>query len=230
MSNALPLLLNRTVLYAEDEAGIRSNVAPILELFFHRVLIASDGREAWQIYEEESPDMVILDIYMPYMDGLEVVKAIRQKNATIPLIVLSAHRDEEVLWRAVDQKITRYLTKPFSKESLLEALNTAALELAKGVLEVPLGEGILYLPCEKSLEVQGERIALSFQESRLLELFIEQRGRTIPFEQIESHLWGYDAPSKEAIKALIKSLRKKLGKDLIKNHYGIGYTLDSPMV
>ncbi|MBE0497491.1 MAG: response regulator transcription factor [Campylobacterales bacterium] len=226
MKTLLDILENRTVLYAEDEAGIRSNVAQILGLFFKNVLIASDGNQAWQLYEEERPDVLIVDICMPLMDGLEVVTAVRKTNQSIPIVVLSAHRDEANLWRAVEQKISKYLTKPFRKEALLEALQVCALELAGGALHVTLSKDTHYSPCEKSLTCNAEKIALSNQESRLLEYFIARRGQTLSFEEIEDHLWGYEAPSKEAIKALIKALRKKVGKERIKNHYGIGYTLD----
>lgn len=226
MNNILSILENRTVLYAEDEPGIRANVVQILELFFDKVFVAKDGKEAWLLYEEESPDVLIVDICMPLMDGLEVVTAVRKSNQLIPIIVLSAHRDEANLWRAVEQKISKYLTKPFRKEALLEALRVCALELLGGVLHVELSLDLIYSPCEKCLTCKEEKIPLSNQESRLLEYFIARRGQTLSFEEIQDHLWGYEAPSKEAIKALIKSLRKKAGKEHIKNHYGIGYILD----
>jgi DNA-binding response OmpR family regulator len=224
--DVLGVLENRTVLYAEDEAGIRENVTQILALFFKQVLVAQDGKEAWELYEEHRPDVVMVDICMPYMDGLDVIAKLREHDRHTPVVVLSAHRDEAHLWRAVEQKITKYLTKPFNKSALTEALCVCALELAQDALHVTLGAEMTYDVSQKSLTCKDEKTPLTHQESRLLEYFIACPNQTLSFEAIEDHLWGYEAPGKEAVKALIKSLRKKVGKETIVNHYGIGYMLD----
>jgi DNA-binding response OmpR family regulator len=224
--NVLGVLENRVVLYAEDEAGIRGNVEQILSLFFKSVLVAKDGKEALELFEDFHPDVVMVDICMPHIDGLDVIGKIRKTNKKIPVIVLSAHRDEPHLWRAVEQKITKYLTKPFNKNDLIEALSICALELVEDALHVNIAPDCVYNASQKSLTCKGEKISLTNQESRLLEYFIACKGQTLSFEAIEEHLWGYEAPGKEAVKAIIKSLRKKVGKDTIINHYGIGYCLD----
>jgi DNA-binding response OmpR family regulator len=224
--NVLGVLENKSVLYAEDENGIRENVTQILELFFEKVYVAKDGKEACEIYDEYRPDVVMVDICMPHVDGLDVISYIRKSDRKTPVIVLSAHRDEQRLWRAVEQKITKYLTKPFDKNMLMEALRVCALELVEDALEVHLTSDISYNPSQKCLICKDQKIPLTLQESRLLEYFIACRGKTVTFEAIEDHLWGYDAPGKEALKAVIKSLRKKIGKEVIKNHYGIGYSID----
>lgn len=223
--NAISLLENRTILYAEDEAGIRENVVQILEIFFKKVYVANDGESALLLYEENFPDILMVDICMPNKDGLEVISHIRKKNSKIPIIVLSAHRDGAHLWRAVEQKISKYLTKPFNKTEIMEALSICALELVDGILHVKLNENVDYDISQKSLISNGDKIPLSSQESRLLEYFISCRGQILSFEAIEDRLWGYESPGKEAIKALVKALRKKTGKEVIKNHYGIGYYL-----
>ncbi|MCK9546183.1 MAG: response regulator transcription factor [Sulfurospirillaceae bacterium] len=224
-NRALNLLENRTILYAEDEDGIRENVIFILEMFFKKVYSAKDGKEAFLLYEELKPDVLMVDICMPHADGLEVVQKVRKQNSKIPIIVLSAHRDEEYLWRAVEQKISKYLTKPFDKDEILEALKVCAMELADGVFEEELGENLKYDLCQKSFIKSGEIVALSDKESRLFEYFLINRGKVLSFETISEHLWGYESPSKEAIKALVKSVRKKADENIISNHYGVGYSL-----
>jgi len=218
------ILSDKKVLYAEDEAGIRQNITEILQLFFMEVAAVDDGQAVLDEMTLRHYDVLILDISMPHVDGLEAVKIIRKTQPTIPIIILSAHSSQEYLWRAVELKITRYLTKPHTKESLISALEQAALELVQHERKpINLQDGRLYKPCKKCVEDHGVQHHLTLTESRLLEYFIRHKNCTVSFEDIYDYLWGYESHSKEAIKSLIKDLRKKVGKDLIQNVYGIGY-------
>jgi len=218
------ILLDKKVLYAEDEAGIRQSISESLALFFMDVLAVDNGQAVLDEMHLSHYDVLILDISMPGLDGLETAKAIRKTNATIPIIILTAHSEQEYLWRAVELKITKYLVKPLTKAMLIDALEHAALELLQHNRHpIVLDKKYLYRPCRKSIVHLGKEISLSRTESRLLEYFIRHRNCIVSFEDISDYLWGYDAPSKEAIKSLIKDLRKKVGKDLIRNVYGIGY-------
>lgn len=227
MKNAelLELLINKKVLYAEDEYNMQSNVAEILELFFDEVIVASDGEEALISYETNHPDVLVLDICMPKIDGLEVVKKIREKDKKIPIILLSAHTEQDYLWRAVELRICKYLKKPFNKNLLLQALETCSMELAGWNVDVALGKGI-YSHCNKVFILDKEEIQLSKNESHLLEYFIQRASQTVSFDDIDKCLWGYEGSNKEAIKSLVKELRRKIGKETIKNVYGIGYILE----
>lgn len=224
--NVLDILSDKKVLYAEDEEGIRRNVAEILELFFEKVVAVSDGLEVMEEMMLSSYDILIFDICMPHLDGLEATKKIRQKDKKIPIIILSAHREEDYLWRAIELKITKYLTKPYDKNSLTDALKQAALELVDNNLDIKLKDGCTYNPCTKIACWGNGNIQLSKTESRLLEYFIKRANQTVTFDDIYEYIWEFEMPSKEAIKSLIKELRRKLGKECIKNIYGIGYTFE----
>ena len=224
--NALDILSDKKVLYAEDEEGIQRNVAEILELFFEKVIAVSDGLEIMEEMMLSSYDVLIFDICMPHMDGLEAIKKIRQKDKKIPIIILSAHREEEYLWRAVELKITKYLTKPYDKDTLMEALKQAALELVDNNLDIKLKDGCTYNPCTKIACWGDGNIQLSKSESKLLEYFIKRANQTVTFDDIYAYIWEFEVPSKEAIKSLIKELRRKIGKECIKNIYGIGYIFE----
>ena len=220
----LGILSDKKILYAEDEAGIRQNIGEILRLFFMDVTTVADGEAVLDEMELEHYDVLMLDIAMPKLDGLEAVRIIRKNNPHIPIIILSAYSTQEYLWRAVELKITRYLTKPHTKESLIDALKQAAKELADDTPRpVFLTPQLRYLPCTKRLESNGKTYQLSLTESRLLEYLLRHKNCTVSFEAIADYLWGYDPHSKEAIKSLIKDLRKKAGAPLIQNIYGIGY-------
>jgi len=221
----LNLLSNKKVLYAEDEFNLQSNVAEILELFFDEVIVASDGEEAIDAYDVHHPDVLILDICMPKLDGLEVVKYIRKNNKKVPIVLLSAHTEEMYLWRAVEKRICKYLKKPFNKELLLKALEACSMELADYVVDICIGKGS-YNQCNKIFSVGNANIQLSKTESNLLEYLILRASKTVSFDDISEHLWGYEVLNKEAVKSLIKGIRRKIGKETIKNVYGIGYILE----
>ena len=218
------ILSDKKVLYAEDEEGIRRNIADILDLFFMEVTAVDNGEAVLDEMALNYYDVLILDISMPKMDGLEAVQTIRKTNTRIPIIIVSAHSTQEYLWRAVELKITKYLIKPHTKEEIVSALELAALELAEHQNKpVVFGHDRLYSPCKKSVFYHEKQIHLSPTESRLLEYFIRRKNCTIRFEEIYDYLWGYEQPTKEALKSLIKDLRKKVGREPIQNVYGIGY-------
>lgn len=221
----LDLLKNKKVLYAEDEFNIQSNVSEILKLFFDEVIVASDGEEAIEAYHTHYPDVLILDICMPKIDGLEVVKNIRKNDKKIPIILLSAHTEEKYLWRAVEQKICKYLKKPFNKELLLKALESCSMELANYSVSINIGKGS-YNQSKKTFTLGTENIQLSKTESILLEYLIVRASQTVSFDDISEHLWGCAVLNKEAVKSFIKEIRRKIGKETIKNVYGIGYILE----
>jgi len=222
----LGILTDKKVLYAEDEPGIRKNISEVLGLFFQKVVEAADGLEALSEFSLDTYDVLIFDISMPHMDGLEAIKEIRKTNKKIPIIILSAHTEQEYLWRAVELKITKFITKPCNKESITNALEQAALELVDFNTSIELSSGCIYNPCAKMIYYGTENIKLSRNESRLLEYFIHNANKPISYDLIDHYIWEFEAPSKEAIKSIVKELRRKIGKDLIKNIYGVGYILE----
>jgi DNA-binding response OmpR family regulator len=222
----LDILSDKQVLYAEDEKGIAQNIVEILELFFQNVTEVDDGLQALDEVAGSSYDVLIFDISMPHMDGIEAIKKIREFNHKIPIIILSAHTEQEYLWRAVELKITKYLTKPYDKETFIKALEQAALELVDYNTDIKLTDACIYNPCAKIVSYNDNDIHLSQKESRLLEYMIKRANQVVSFDDIYAYIWDFDSPSKEAIKSIVKDIRKKIGKDVIKNIYGIGYTLE----
>ena len=112
-----------TILYAEDENGIQETVSDVLELYVNRVISAQDGQEALDLYKLYKPSILLLDICMPKKDGLEVLKEIRAHDISTPVIIMTAHTEQHYLMNAVELYITKYLVKPFDKNSLLSALD-----------------------------------------------------------------------------------------------------------
>ncbi|MCF6174006.1 MAG: response regulator transcription factor [Campylobacteraceae bacterium] len=219
----LDILCDKKVLYAEDEEGIREVIVDILELFFNKVVSVKNGIEALSEISNNSYDVLIFDVSMPKLNGIEAIRKIRKTNRKIPIIILSAHTEQEYLWKAVELKITKYLAKPCDKDTLVNALKQACLELTDFNKKIKLYENCTYNPFDRTLNFNENSIKLSKNESRLLEYFIKHKNQIVTFDKIYSYLWGFDTPSKEAIKFIIKGLRKKIGKNMIKNIYGEGY-------
>lgn len=224
MNNSLEIFKTKNALYVEDEKGVQKNVGEILEMYFEKVFLASDGEEALEKFDKNRIDLLILDICMPKIDGLKLLQIIREDDKKIPVIMLTAHNEQEYLQRAVELNITRYLNKPFSKNSLQDALLSCAEWMAcmLGGLVVNIYKGLLYDVLTKALILDGNKIYLSKKEYHLLEFFLKNRERMLKFEDILNEIWDEDV-SKEALKSVIKSLRKKAPNLQIQNVFGNGY-------
>jgi len=222
-NDILDVLSNKKVLCLEDEEAILKNICTSLELFFGEVTGVQDGCEALELALSDAYDVLVLDISVPNIDGLDVAKKVRAINQKIPIVILSSHVEQEYLWRAVELKITRYLAKPYDKQSFIKALEDVALELVGRIPTIRLNDELEYDFSKKALYSDGKIFHLSKSESRLLEYFLNNKNKTITYEQIFDYIWEYEQPSKEAIKTIVKELRRKIGKDVIKNLYGVGY-------
>lgn len=220
----MQIFKTKSVLYVEDEKGVRNNIGEILNLYFKDVFLASDGEEGLDLFYLHHIDVLMVDICMPKMDGLSLLKTIRESNKKIPVIVLTAHNEQEYLKRAVELNITRYLSKPFSKSSLVDALLSCSdwITCMLGGLVVSAGKGISYDTLNKALLIKDEKIYLSKKEYQLLEFFLINRERVFEFNEILNEVWDKDV-SKEALKSIIKTLRKKAPGLEIQNVFGNGY-------
>ncbi len=225
MQPYLSLFASMRILYAEDEEGLRHSVASILELFFEKVFQAKDGEEAIEIFYEQRPDIVLLDICMPKMDGLTLLKEIRKMSKRVPVIIMSAHTDQNYLLQSIELNICKYLIKPFSKEHFLDALKTCAqwmYEWGEGY-NIALDDAFFYDPINALIGTKDHTTPLTKKERLLFDYLLRQKNRTIPFEELELLFGNEQVYSKDALKALVKELRKKLPEGIIQNVFGIGY-------
>ena len=197
-----------------------------LELFFAEVKGVSDGIEALDEAMSGSYDALVLDVSVPHMDGLEVAKKIRSANRKIPIVIISSHTEQEYLWRAVELKITRYLPKPYDKNAFIKALQDVAAELINHAPIFSINDELKYDFAKKIIYVKDSACHLSKSESKLLEYFLARKNQTVTYEQLFDYMWEFEQPSKEAIKAIVKELRRKIGKDVIKNLYAVGYLFE----
>lgn len=227
MIRNMVLLKEKSVLFAEDDTITRTQMGEILEMLFAKVYVAEDGEEAYQIYEEELPDIIITDIKMPKKDGLNLIKRVRQNNYTIPIVLMTSFAEQELLLDAANLSIDGYLVKPVELERLTFTVCRAIQRTHKDEGLIILGKKLFYNSATKELYFNGSVVSLGMKEQELLLLLINNRHKTISKDEIGKVLWPLDPICDSAIKNIVLRLRKKLGLDIIISVRGIGYRLDT---
>lgn len=221
------LLKNKNVLYAEDDNITRRQTAEILGMLFDKVYVAADGDEAYRLYEDESPDMIISDIKMPKKDGLTLIRRIRQNNYNIPIILMTSFTEHEMLLNAANLSIDGYLVKPVELEKLTFTICKAIQRTNTEMGLIALEKQLYYNSATQELYRNGSIVALGGKEHELLQLLINNKGRTVTKEEIGTVLWPFDPICESAIKNIVLRLRRKLGVDIIISVRGVGYRLDT---
>jgi len=218
-----------TILYAEDDLAVQKSTTEYLQRFFKEVVVANDGREALQLYKKCQVDVLLLDIEMPHVDGLSVATQIRQSNETIPIVMLTAFTEVDLLLKATELNLCTYLVKPLKSKAFKEALQKVHTKLTKlrgDTLTLP--EGYSWNIKEEVLYKDNTPIELSTKERILLSLLMKNRQKSVSFEEIMSVVWEDEFEkeiSKQSVKLQITLLRKKLPQNSIANVYGKGYIL-----
>ena len=221
--NMLKKLSKYKVLYAEDEEGVRKNVHEMLSLIFDEVYLAKDGEEAYELFLEKEIDLIITDIKMPRLNGIELVKRIRDENKEVEIIILSAHTEVDFMLEAVELSLVRYIVKPITETKLMEALKKF-LSTCEDETKVELEEGWVYDSLEKTITHRFKIYDLTKKESKLLDMLLKKKN-VLSYEEIEATLWGDEYMSLNALRLMIKNFRKKLPPNTLKNIQGYGYKL-----
>jgi len=220
------MLKNFTVLYVEDEEMVRKNAVEFLSRVCKNVLEAKDGKEAIRIWSDEKPDIIITDINMPRLNGLDMASYIRANDKNVQIIVATAHSDTEYLMRAVELQLVKYIIKPITKDKLIGALEKS-IELIedKSKFNLQLSESCVYNAYEKLITQNDKVIKLTKNEILFLDLLAHHNSRVVNYEEIEDAIWAYEGMSQDAIRSLVRGLRKKVPEGVIENISGIGYKL-----
>jgi DNA-binding response OmpR family regulator len=219
-------LKGMTILYAEDEEGIRKNISDSLSYYVKDIYEACNGEEAYEIFEDKNPDIILSDIHMPKVDGIEFIKKVRKTNREIPIIMITAHTDKKYLLEAVELHMEKYIVKPIELDELLEALEKCINILdSNKKTSLHVDKNYIYDYDKKELVYKDETIILNRKEMIFLELLILNQNRIVSYEELQEYVWGDDIMTDSALRSLVRNLRKKLPTDIIFNLSGIGYRI-----
>jgi two-component system alkaline phosphatase synthesis response regulator PhoP len=228
--------MSSRILIVEDDPSIRLGLKRSLEFEGFTVELARDGEEAIQRAFDKKPELIVLDIMLPKVNGFEVCRTVRKYDSTIPIVILSAKGDEGDKVLGLELGADDYITKPFSIRELTARIKAAlrrkkALEgevesFEEGSLKIDFGGQILL--------VDGQQRELSSREFNLLRHLIQNRGRVLSRDQILNKVWGYDYDgTPRTIDNFINKLRQKIERDAgdpewIQTVRGSGYKFKSP--
>ena len=216
--------MSKTILIIEDEEAIQSVVKAFLEDEGYNVVLASDGLEGMEKFHEHHPDLILLDLMLPKMNGFSVCEAIR-KESQVPIIMLTALDDDDSQMKGFDALADDYITKPFTL-ALVKMHIEAVLKRA-GKLRTMVEYNDLQADVNAQLLFYKEQhIPTTRKEFDLIVYFMEHPGIVLPRDTILNAVWEYDyVGDVRTIDTLVKQLRKKLGEgcNYIRTVYGVGY-------
>jgi DNA-binding response OmpR family regulator len=222
-------------LVVDDDLPLADIVSFTLRRAGYEVIVAYDGVMAINRWHDESPDLIVLDLNLPKLDGLKVCEQIRREDDT-PIIILSVRGEEDDIVRGLKFGADDYIVKPFSPRQL-EARAEAVLRRSNNshVSPSPLRVGKLSLdPARTEVVLDGEHPRkLTMLECKLLETLMINRNQVLPFDSIIDHVWGPTGGDRAMLKQLVYRLRHKIEPDpshptYIETITGIGYTMSHP--
>jgi DNA-binding response OmpR family regulator len=212
------------ILIAEDEDRIVSFLEKGLRAGGFTTVAVGTGPDAITLARDDSFDLMILDLGLPGKDGQEVLRTIRARGETLPVIVLTARTGVSDTVTSLETGADDYMTKPFRFEELLARIR---LRLKKEAAPEPtvLGTGRVKLDLRSRRAAVDDRVVeFTAREFALLETFLRHPGQVLSREQLLSHVWGYDFdPGSNVVDVYVRYLRRKLGEDVIETIRGAGY-------
>lgn len=223
------------VLIVEDEADVRELIRLQLRAAGFDVLEACNGAEGLSIAKQDLPSVIILDLMMPEMNGVEVCRALRRNPSTsrIPILMLTARSSEEDKVAGFEVGADDYVTKPFSPKELVLRVRAVARRKPDqgGAKPIPVRAGLVQLDrADMTVMVGGKKLALTSTEFRFLELLVRRAGQIQSRESLLSEVWGYQAQLEtRTVDTHVRRLREKLGRAgrMIETVRGSGYRLNT---
>ncbi|HEY7478203.1 MAG TPA: response regulator transcription factor [Actinomycetota bacterium] len=228
---------DQTVLVVDDEEAIAEAVRARLEAEGYRVVVAADGPQAIRMHAEHRPDLVVLDLMLPGMDGLEVCKAI-QRTAWTPVLMLTARTEEADKVAGFAVGADDYLTKPFSLRELVVRVKAILRRIERmravrdeGPIERP---GIEIDPARRRVAVDGAEVSLTPLEFEILVALARDPGIVLSRDQLMDRVWGYrDYAGGRVVDSHVARIRRKLGEDgndprFVRTVHGVGYAFMDP--
>lgn len=221
--------MSKTILIIEDEKAIQNIIKAFLEDAGYTTVLADDGLEGIEQFHKCSPDLVLLDLMLPKIDGFAVCELIR-KESSIPVIMLTARDDDDSQIKGFDALADDYITKPFTMPLVMRRIEAVLRRTEQG--NQTENTIIHYKDISLDIDsftvlVNGENISLTTREFEILKLLLENQGRVFTRDNLLNTIWGYDYfGDAKIVNTHIKNIRRKLGVDYIDTIRGVGYKIE----
>lgn len=231
----MPAMSEQTILVVDDEEAIAEAVRARLESEGYRVVVAYDGPQAIDAHAEHHPDLVVLDLMLPGMDGLEVCQVI-QRDSWTPVLMLTARTEEADKVAGFAVGADDYLTKPFSLRELASRVRAILRRMERMQVERTMGpldrDGLTIDPGRRRVSVDGEEIGLTPLEFEILLALARDPGVVLSRDQLMDRVWGYrDYAGGRVVDSHVARIRRKLHEDgneprFIRTVHGVGYAFE----
>lgn len=219
----------KTILVIEDEVSIQSVIKAFLEDAGYNTLLAGDGLEGLEQFRKQTPDLVLLDLMLPKIDGFAVCEMIR-KESQVPVIMLTALDSDADQMKGFDALADDYITKPFSMPVVMRHIEAVLRRTERGN---PAESSVIHykelmLNTDSfTVAISGENKSLTTREFEILKLFLENQGRVFTRDSLIDSIWGYEyVGDRKIVNTHIKNIRRKLGVDYIETIRGVGYKIE----
>ena len=226
----------QTVLIVEDDEAIADSVAFALDRAGFRTLKATDGGQGLRLFRQQRPDLVILDLMLPQMDGWRVTEELRREDPRVPVIVCSARGSEFDRVHGLEMGADDYVVKPFSMKELLARVQAHLRRVRShrdpGGPEAIESEGLLIDPEQVQAFVDGRPVGLTPREFEVLYALARAGGKPVPRERVYREVWGYEMMRGDrSVDVFVRKVRQKLaaarpGMSYVQTHYGVGYRFE----
>ena len=216
-----------TILYIEDDEGVRTVNSRFLYRMFNELYEAKDGEEGYSLYKKYHPDIILTDIKMPKLDGISLAKKIREKDKTTKIIISTAFSEKNYLLDAIELNLEKYIIKPLTSRNLMPALTKAVEGLEKQKdFKIFLSEDFYFDNNTSLFYYQEKVIDFTKKELQFLKLLTLNKDRVVSYEEIEQTIWEEEYMSLNSLRTSIGFIRKKIPFNCIKNISNMGYKLN----
>lgn len=223
--------MKQSILLIEDDPNITDFMEVVLGQERYQLTVASTGMEALTAFQTTSIDLVLLDLGLPDIDGIDLLKILR-KRMHLPIIIISARNNEEEKVKALDLGADDYVTKPFGTNELLARIRTALRHQNVQTEALTIVENKnLRIDFEKQLVYKdNHEIHLTKNEYRILALMFRQLGKVVTYQTLMTEVWGPYSDDSQTLRVNMSNIRKKIEQDTLKPEYliteiGVGYRL-----
>jgi len=222
------MLKEITILFVEDNEEARVTTADILTHYSNNILIAKDGKEALELFRNNDIQLIISDIEMPIMNGINFITEVRKVDLTIPVVMITAYKSADYLLECANLNIQSYILKPINSTKLKDSLYKVVkyLNLTSNIL-IHITDELSYDKVNSTLIENNVHTTLNKKETLFMNILVESKNKLVHYTNIEHAVWTsqQEVMSESALRTLVKNLRKKSSVKFITNISGIGYKL-----